>query len=137
MNSATIRIYVSTSEDKVHSFELKEDGQCYIGRSADNDVQVLDEFVSRRHLKILRRGGGTLITDLRSKNGTFVDGRQIDPEIEVEVKEGAAIVIGMTVIGLGESFIRGFMPFLNCISPLEKGSLRVTGKYRGRKKIVR
>ena len=133
MNSATIRIYVSGSEGKVYSFELKEGGQCYIGRSADNDIQIIDKYISRRHLKILRRGGKTFITDLRSKNGTFVDGRQIEPEIEIEVKEGAAIVIGMTVIGLGESFIREFMPFLNSISPLEEGSFRVAGKFRGRK----
>ena len=118
----------------MHSFELKEGGQCYIGRSADNDVQIIDEFLSRSHLKILRRGRRTFITDLRSKNGTFVNGRQIQPEIEIEVKEGAAIVIGMTVIGLGESFIKEFMPFLNSISPLEKGSFRAAGKFRGRKR---
>jgi len=40
--------------------------------------------------------------DLHSKNGTFIDGKQISPGTEMEVKEGIPIVIGMSVISMGK-----------------------------------
>jgi len=52
---------------------------------------------------LLRKSGDKLlIMDLRSKNGTFLNGKQIRPGTEVEVKEGDSIVVGLNVICLGE-----------------------------------
>jgi hypothetical protein len=46
-----------------------------IGRVEDNDVQLADDLVSRRHAVIeLEDGGRMVLRDLDSRNGTFVDG---------------------------------------------------------------
>jgi FHA domain len=46
-----------------------------IGRVAENDVQLVDEKVSRQHAAIeVDDGGRVVLHDLDSRNGTFVDG---------------------------------------------------------------
>jgi hypothetical protein len=44
-----------------------------LGRSADNDVPILDPLVSRQHAVVELSGGGFLVTDLGSANGTFIN----------------------------------------------------------------
>jgi pSer/pThr/pTyr-binding forkhead associated (FHA) protein len=90
-----------SEKDGPQFFELNH-GITYLGRSAINDVQIKDNYVSREHLLLRKLGDKILVRDLGSKNGTFVNGNQIHPDTEVEVKEGASIVIGMSVICLGE-----------------------------------
>jgi pSer/pThr/pTyr-binding forkhead associated (FHA) protein len=49
-----------------------------LGRSADNDVALRDELmVSRYHAEIIAQGGGFVLRDLESANGTWVDGQRI------------------------------------------------------------
>jgi hypothetical protein len=46
-----------------------------IGRVAENDVQLVDDTVSRHHAVIeLQDGGRVVLHDLGSRNGTFIDG---------------------------------------------------------------
>ena len=45
-----------------------------IGRSADCDIPVDDQFASRRHAEILRGEDAYQIHDLQSKNGVVIDG---------------------------------------------------------------
>ena len=94
-------IYIVGGPGKGQQFDLKGE-VTYVGRSPENDVIIKDIYVSRRHLKILNRLGRYCIQDLESKNGTFVDGRLIPAGIEVEVQEGLLIVIGTSLICLGE-----------------------------------
>ena len=82
-------------------FELN-DGVTFIGRSAINDVQIGDKYVSGEHLMLRKLGDRVLARDLGSRNGTFIDSNPIPPGAEVEVKEGASIVIGLSMICLGE-----------------------------------
>ena len=42
------------------------------------------------------------IEDLKSKNGTFVNGKQLKPGIIIEIKQGVPSVIGMSVLCLGK-----------------------------------
>jgi hypothetical protein len=50
-----------------------------IGRSDENDLVLTgDEFASSRHARIEPRRDGVWVHDLRSTNGTFVNGVQID-----------------------------------------------------------
>ena len=64
-------LYIVNGSDEGRSFDLKGD-TIYIGRSPDNDLQIKDRFVSRKHLRIFRKGSKYFIEDLRSKNGTFI-----------------------------------------------------------------
>ena len=107
------------------SYELS-DVATYIGRSLDNDIQIKDITVSRRHAKIVKRGNKYFITDLKSQNGTFFNGNYIAPGLELELKEGVPIAIGMSVICLGEGCKEQMMPFLDSI-----GLTKETGKESG------
>jgi len=94
-------IFIFDGSEKERSFDFKGEVM-YIGRSPDNDIQIKDITVSRRHLKITKKEGRYIIKDLGSKNGTYVDGNYIKPDLDIEIKKSAPIVIGMSVICLGK-----------------------------------
>lgn len=48
-----------------------------LGRSTTSDVIVPDSQVSRRHLRLLLDDKGCLLVDLKSANGTFVNGQRV------------------------------------------------------------
>jgi DNA-binding NtrC family response regulator len=55
------------------------EGQLMLGRIADH-ATVVDDRVSREHLRVSRDGSGWSFEDLDSRNGSWVDGRRIDRE---------------------------------------------------------
>ncbi len=94
------KLYITSGPDKGNSFEFQDD-IVYIGRAIDNNIQIKDSSVSRRHLKIQKKGHRYFIEDLESSNGTFINGGQIGPGNVFEVKEGVPITIGRIVFFLG------------------------------------
>lgn len=48
-----------------------------IGREPDRDITLPDPSVSRLHAQIVRQRDGYFITDVRSSNGTFINGQQL------------------------------------------------------------
>jgi pSer/pThr/pTyr-binding forkhead associated (FHA) protein len=59
-------------------FDLPEGAtEIVIGRSSDCGWMISSTAVSRHHARLLRRGGELLIEDLRSSNGTFVNGERL------------------------------------------------------------
>lgn len=64
-----------------------------IGRSADNHIVIADPNVSRYHARIESAGAEHLIKDLKSTNGTFVNGARIGEHV---LKNGDTIAIGTT-----------------------------------------
>ena len=56
---------------------------CSIGRGPQSDVRVRDDSVSTNHATLLRKGAAWFVVDLRSANGTFVDGLRIAGEREL------------------------------------------------------
>ena len=48
-----------------------------VGRSADCDVQLDDEHVSRKHLRVAIADGQWTFTDLQSANGLFLNGARV------------------------------------------------------------
>ena len=108
------KLYILNGPDSGQYYELEE-GPTYIGRSPDNDIQIGDKTVSRKHLRILKKESKYYITDLQSRNGTFFSGNYLAPGLELEIKEGVPIAIGMSVICLGEACKEHMMPFLDSI----------------------
>ncbi len=121
------KIFVVDGSDEVSDLEFSED-VLFIGRSPENDIQITDGTVSRKHLKILRKAGKYFVKDLESKNGTFVDGKHISAGGECEVQEGVPIVIGMTVICIGEGCSEDVLSLL--------GSMEVSGGVKKKKKAI-
>lgn len=76
-----------------------------IGRATDNSIIIHDPMVSAHHAKLTRQVAGCyLVEDLRSTNGTFVDGIRIN---HVEVGLGAVVSVGRVFLKVnGEGFTR-------------------------------
>jgi len=108
------KLFLFDGSDQHGPFDLKNDA-IYIGRSPDNDIQVRDITVSRKHLRITKKENRYFITDLSSKNGTFIDGNYIEPGMEVELPESVPIVIGMSVICLGEQCFESVLPLMDSL----------------------
>jgi serine phosphatase RsbU (regulator of sigma subunit) len=67
-----------------------------IGRSEDNDLALPDPFSSGHHAIIAPADNGFCVRDNGSKNGTFLNGKKVQGEIEL--KRGDEILIGSTRI---------------------------------------
>jgi pSer/pThr/pTyr-binding forkhead associated (FHA) protein len=65
---------------------------CSIGRGPQSDVRIRDDSVSTNHATLLRKGATWFVVDLRSANGTFVDGLRVAGEREVT--SGARLKLG-------------------------------------------
>ena len=81
------------------SFEIKGE-TAFVGRSLKNDIQIKDGAISRKHLKVFRIGNKYFVEDLRSTNGTMVNGEIITPGEGFEVEDRDTVSIGHTVIRL-------------------------------------
>jgi pSer/pThr/pTyr-binding forkhead associated (FHA) protein len=67
---------------------MNSDALYIIGRSADCDIVVFNETVSRRHAALRRDGDAWLLVDLGSKNGTWVNGVAVDGPGAVAIERG-------------------------------------------------
>lgn len=73
----------------------------FVGRSSTNDLQIFDSSISRKHIKLFRLENLVFVEDLKSTNGTLVNGEPIEPGEGVQVEEGDIISLGHTAIRLG------------------------------------
>lgn len=64
-----------------------------IGRSLDCDIRVANQEVSRHHVVVFREDGITMIEDLDSANGTFVNDVRI-AERPISIVTGDAVMLG-------------------------------------------
>jgi DNA-binding winged helix-turn-helix (wHTH) protein len=76
---------------KRREWSLSE-GSNVVGRDPDCAVSLEAPSVSRRHARVVVTNGNATIEDLESKNGTFVNGRQIKDATSVE--DGDQIQVG-------------------------------------------
>jgi pSer/pThr/pTyr-binding forkhead associated (FHA) protein len=66
-------------------------GELVVGREAPATLAVEDTKLSRRHFRILNDGTACSIEDLRSRNGTYVNGRRVERQ---ELCDGDVIEAG-------------------------------------------
>lgn len=88
-----ITIHILNGSEKGQSFEV-EGEKIHVGRSSANDIKLKDKSISRRHMCVRMDGDSYYVKDLKSTNGTVVQGLKITPETEVEVTQGIPIAIG-------------------------------------------
>jgi ABC-type multidrug transport system ATPase subunit/pSer/pThr/pTyr-binding forkhead associated (FHA) protein len=73
--TATPRVY---DERSLEQIDLKVRQLTSLGREhTSNDVVLDNPQVSRRHAQIINQGGNFTVSDLRSTNGTYVNGNRI------------------------------------------------------------
>jgi pSer/pThr/pTyr-binding forkhead associated (FHA) protein len=78
---------------RLHRLIELNDRLLKIGRGRQNDI-VLDDpeqVVSRFHAELRPHGGGYVLVDLNSQNGTWVNAERID---RVQMRSGVPVEIG-------------------------------------------
>jgi hypothetical protein len=70
-----------------------------IGRAEDSDVILLDDTISKLHAEVSwdPRASRAVLTDLKSRNGTYVDGHRLSGHEQVELISGAVVAFGSLV----------------------------------------
>lgn len=99
MGSPTPVLSIIKGPQTGNTFEL-EAGETTIGRDPSNSIFLNDMTVSRAHAKIVRNAAGTLIEDLGSLNGTWVDGAIIN---SAPLHDGSSVQIGTFTLIYHES----------------------------------
>ena len=78
--------------------ETFDKNEINVGRVQGNDLMLPKGNVSKHHARLLYRDGRFIVTDLKSTNGTYVNGRKIAQA--TIVREGDKIYIGDFVLRL-------------------------------------
>ena len=84
------RIILKFKELLLKDFSLQDGGKT-IGRAPANDIVLENLLVSGHHARIDQAGGDYILTDLQSKNGTYVNGARIT---SAKLKHGDQILVG-------------------------------------------
>jgi pSer/pThr/pTyr-binding forkhead associated (FHA) protein len=127
------KLYIINGLKRSYSLDIKSE-TTFVGRAPDNDIQIENNSVSRKHMKILRKGDKFFVEDLKSQNGTLVNGQAIEPGDQYEVKEGIPIVVGDVSISLGKKLLDNGMAVQYSIDLSEKtGDFRQSLLYKDRR----
>jgi len=73
----------------------------YLGRAPDNDVVVPIATVSSRHASFKPPAGGNgdwIVTDIDSRNGTFLNEERLESQVETKVPDGEYLRLGGNLI---------------------------------------
>lgn len=80
---------------------VRVDGEVVLGRKPEAGVQATgDRYMSGRHARFAARGGRVTVTDLDSKNRTFVNEQPLPPHQERALNPGDTVRMGNTVLRL-------------------------------------
>ena len=104
LTTGTLRVESRTAEGRV-SWRAVVDiagkrhplvkSRTVIGRGSDADITVSDAGTSRKHVEILWDGERAMVRDMKSTNGTTLDGRKV---LEAALPPDSTITIGRTDI---------------------------------------
>ncbi len=95
---------VTEGNTQFKKYLLKAEAQTNIsiGNDSGNTICYANKFVSAKHAGISISSGRAVIKDLGSVNGTFVNGRMLEGERELEFGD-IVYIIGLKIVYLGNS----------------------------------
>jgi FHA domain-containing protein/von Willebrand factor type A domain-containing protein len=85
-------------------FPLSEASAVSIGRAGANDIVLEDSAISGQHCRVRPEEGRFVLLDLKSTNGTTVNGRRVDRHV---LDEGDVIQVGETSLQFRRETSRG------------------------------
>ena len=83
-------------ENRVTPYDLAQE-ETYIGRDPKCDIVIRDARISRTHARLWWEGGVLRLEDCRSRNGTKVNGRELQKSESVPLTQGDVIQICNTL----------------------------------------
>jgi diguanylate cyclase (GGDEF)-like protein len=110
----TIMVFVHNGPLKGRSMQINKDSAS-IGRGPDNDLRIDEPSVSKRHAMIFKTPNGYSVEDLKSQNGTWIDGNLIASGKKMEVEGGIPISLGNVLVSAGKPLPLDFASSRACI----------------------
>jgi len=93
--SKSICVLVMSGPLKGHKFFVKSNSPILIGRGTEANIKIAyDALCSRKHAVVYYEQDSCYLIDLKSTNGTFLNGERISEKIKVKNKD---------VISLGDT----------------------------------
>ena len=84
------KLMVAHANEETVEFPIIQ-GRLILGRTEDNDLQIDSKFVSRHHAQILTYNQDSILQDLNSTNGIYMNGKRIKKR---RLQDGDLFVIG-------------------------------------------
>src|SRR5262249_19070319 len=106
--------------------ETFDKNEINVGRVQGNDLMLPKGNVSKHHARLLYRDGRFIVTDLKSTNGTYVNGRKIAQA--TIVREGDKIYIGDFVLRLDSA---APAPQMEAVPQGDEESIRTLARNQG------
>lgn len=88
-------IIIKQGSSRKITYDLKGKDSFTIGRAEGNDIVLANRSVSSKHCIIRKIGGAFVLYDLKSTNGSFINGQRIQKAL---LKPGDTIHIGETIL---------------------------------------
>ena len=83
------------------AFNSGSQGVFIIGRKSPSDIIINDDKISSQHVQIIHNENNEIyLIDLKSSNGTFINGKQINPGVPYPITEQDQIVLASSSIQL-------------------------------------
>ncbi|MFV1959066.1 MAG: sigma 54-interacting transcriptional regulator [Planctomycetota bacterium] len=97
MEAPTLRLFVKSPGHDERVYDVEPEREAVVGRDPEAVIPVEDRTLSRRHCRFYLGQDGWRLTDLGSKNGTFLDGELI---LDDRLRDGDRVEIGETHIAV-------------------------------------
>jgi len=121
---------VVTGPDRAQARYAFEEREVTFGRVEGNHVVLADRNVSRRHARLILRDGRYLLVDLKSTNGTYVNGRRLTSPLVVRATDQIRMgeyTLAIEDLDLEATQERPLAPFVPR-DKVEAGLLRAIGE---------
>ena len=97
-------LIIETGPNEGGTYHIRQD-VLTIGRAPTNLVQIVHSSVSRRHAQMRKTAQGFTVTDLKSSNGTYINGKRLtEPSI---LNHNDVLQIGEVTLRFKEKTIMG------------------------------
>jgi pSer/pThr/pTyr-binding forkhead associated (FHA) protein len=93
----------SFQEDALGKHWLLHEGENLVGRAETNvkcEIPIAHGTTSTRHATIRCANGGISIQDMKSTNGTYVNGRRLEPNVPTPLNDGDKVRFGGFTVNL-------------------------------------
>lgn len=92
------RVLVVEAPSAIRGRQFLVGGEAMIGRAPGCAILLSDDYVSAQHARLYERGGRLWVEDLRSRNGTLLNGHRL--RRPATLRAGDRLQIGQVILGL-------------------------------------